>query len=51
MIKEEKKRFVVLIEPEIFHTFKDLAQQENRSASNLAVKLIKDYIKEHGTNQ
>jgi len=45
-IKEEKQRFVVIIEKEIFEKFKILAQEENRSASNLASKLISDYVKE-----
>ena len=43
-IKEEKHRFVVIIEKEIFENFKKLAQIEKRSASNLAAKLINDYV-------
>lgn len=46
-IKEDKHRFVVIIEKEIFEKFKNLAQKENRSASNLASKLIKDYVENH----
>ena len=44
-IKEEKHRFVVIIEKETFEKFKNLAQNEKRSASNLAAKLIDDYVK------
>ena len=43
-IKEDKHRFVVIIEKETFEEFKNLAQKEQRSASNLAAKLIIDYI-------
>ena len=46
-IKEDKHRFVVIVEKEIFEKFKILAQKEQRSASNLAAKLINDYIKEN----
>ena len=47
-INEEKHRFVVIIEKEIFNEFKELAQKiEKRSASNLAAKLISDYVNEH----
>lgn len=47
VIKAENKRFVVIIEKEIYEKFKYLADKENRSASNLAAKLIKDYVNEH----
>ncbi|MBR1424054.1 hypothetical protein IJ579_00650 [bacterium] len=43
-IKEDKQRFVVIIEKNIFEKFKNLAQNEKRSASNLASKLITDYV-------
>ena len=47
-MKEDKHRFVVIIEREIFEEFKEQAQRiENRSASNLAAKLISDYVSEH----
>lgn len=46
-IKEDKHRFVVLIDKDNFEKFKKLAEKEKRSASNLAAKLIDDYIKEH----
>lgn len=44
-LKDDKHRFVVIIEKEIFNQFKQLAQCEKRSASNLAAKLIEEYIK------
>ena len=44
-IKNDKHRFVVIIEKEIFEDFKIFAEQEKRSASNLASKLIADYVK------
>lgn len=47
VIKEDKHRFVVIIEKFIFEKFKKLAEKEKRSASNLANKLINDYVKEH----
>ena len=44
-INEDKHRFVVIIEKELFEEFKDIAQKkEKRSASNLAAKLISDYV-------
>ena len=43
-IKEYKQRFVVIIEKEIYEKFKKLAETEQRSASNLASKLITDYV-------
>ena len=46
-IKEENQRFVVVIEKEIIESFKVLAKKENRSASNLAATLIKNYVEEH----
>lgn len=44
-IKEDKHRFVVIIEKETFEQFKSIAEKEKRSASNLASKLITDYVK------
>ncbi len=43
-IKEENQRFVIIVEREIFEQFKKLAQKEKRSASNLAAKMIMDYV-------
>ena len=45
--KKEKRRFVLLIEPEIFEKFKKLAQEQNRTAGNLGTMLIKDYVKNY----
>ena len=42
---EEKKRFVLLVDPDIFQKFKKLAEEQNRTAGNLGTKLIKDYVK------
>lgn len=42
--KDEKHRFVVLIDKDIFTEFKKLAKKEQRSASNLASKIITDYV-------
>ena len=43
---EEKKRFVLLVDNDIFEKFKKLAQEQNRTAGNLGTKLIIDYVKE-----
>ena len=47
---EEKKRFVLLIEPEIYEKFKSLAEEQNRTAGNLGATLIKNYVKENFKN-
>lgn len=44
-IKKDKHRFVVIIDKEVFEDFKIVAEKEQRSASNLASKLIIDYVK------
>ena len=44
---EEKKRFVLLIDPDIFNKFKKLAIEQNRTAGNLGTKLINDFVKEN----
>ena len=44
-MKEEKKRFVLLVEPIIYEKFKQLAKEQNRTAGNLGTKLINDYVK------
>lgn len=38
-------RFVVIIDKEVFEDFKIVAEKEQRSTSNLASKLIIDYVK------
>ena len=42
---EEKKRFTLLIDQDIFEKFKKLAEEQDRTAGNLGTKLIKDYVK------
>lgn len=49
-IKDDMHRFVVIIEKRIFEEFKNLAKKDNRSASNLASKLINDYVKNNKIN-
>ena len=44
-IKNDKHRFVVIIEKKIFEEFKNIAELEQRSTSNLASKFITDYVK------
>ena len=44
---EPKKRFVRLVEQEIYDKFKKLAAEQTRTAGNLGTKLINDYVKEH----
>jgi metal-responsive CopG/Arc/MetJ family transcriptional regulator len=47
-ISADKHRFVVVIEKEILKKFQELARaKESRSASNLAAKLIKDYVEKN----
>lgn len=43
--KNNKHRFVLLIEPEIFEEFKKLAQEQNRTAGNLGTTLINEYVR------
>lgn len=44
VIKKVNHRFVVIIQKETFEKFKNIAEKEKRSASNLAAKIIEDYI-------
>ena len=41
----EKKRFVLLVDMDIYEKFKELAKEQNRTAGNLGTKLIQDYVK------
>lgn len=43
----DKKRFVLLVDQEIYEKFKKLAEEQNRTAGNLGTKLVNDYVKEH----
>lgn len=45
MEKNNKKRFVLLVDEEIFEKFKKLAEEQNRTAGNLGTTLIKEYVK------
>ncbi len=44
---EDKKRFVLLVDNEIFEKFRYLAREQNRTAGNLGTKLVNDYVKEN----
>lgn len=44
---EEKKRFVLLLDPEVYEKFRKLAIEQDRTAGNLGAKLIKDYVKDN----
>ena len=44
-VKSEKKRFVLLVDTDIYEKFKILAKEQNRTAGNLGTKLIIDYVK------
>ena len=44
---EEKKRLTLLVDNDIFAKFKQLAEEQNRTAGNLGTKLVKDYVKEN----
>ena len=48
--KTNKKRFVLLVDAEIYEQFKNLAKEQCRTAGNLGVKLINDYVKQHSLN-
>lgn len=42
-----KKRFVLLVDVDVYEDFKKLAEEQNRTAGNLGTTLIKNYVKEH----
>ncbi len=46
-MNKKKKRFVLLVEQDIYEKFKKLAEEQNRTAGNLGTKLVNDYVKEH----
>ena len=48
---EDKKRFVLLVDNDIFEKFKFLAKEQNRTAGNLGTKLVNDYVKENYKNK
>ncbi len=45
-ISANNERFVIIIDKEIKSKFSQIAKNEGRSASNLAAKLIKDYVEQ-----
>lgn len=47
MTKNEKKRFVLLVDIDVYEKFKELAKEQNRTAGNLGTTLINKYVKEH----
>jgi len=49
-IKNDKCRFVVIINKEVFEKFKVLAAKEKRSASNFASKMITEYVEKTDKN-
>ena len=46
MITKKKKRFVLLVDPDIYNKFKKLAEDQSRTAGNLGTMLINNYVKE-----
>lgn len=44
---EDKHRFVILIDKELLNKFRQLAEKDNRSASNLAVKILTEYVEKN----
>lgn len=47
-VAEDKKRLVFTIPKDLYDSLAKLAKEDSRSASNLIVKLITDYVKEKG---
>ncbi len=45
--KEDKQRFVIVIEKMLLDKLKEQAQKENRSTSNMAVTIIRNYFEEN----
>ena len=50
MATNDKKRFVLLVDNDIFEKFKTLAEEQNRTAGNLGTTLIKEYVKKNYKN-
>ncbi len=46
----EKKRFVLLVEEDIYKKFKELAKEQNRTAGNLGTTLINEYVQKNCKN-
>lgn len=47
MATNDKKRFVLLVDNDIYEKFKTLAEEQNRTAGNLGTTLIKEYVKKN----
>lgn len=47
MVTKSKKRVVLLVDIDIYEKFKKLAEEQNRTAGNLGVTLVKDYVKDN----
>lgn len=47
VLGEDKHRFVILIDKEVLNKFRKLAEADNRSASNLAVKILTEYVEKN----
>lgn len=45
MVIKSKKRVVLLIDSDTYEKFKKLAEEQNRTAGNLGVTLVRDYVK------
>ena len=45
MVANCKKRFVLLVDNDIYEKFKKLAENQNRTAGNLGTTIIKEYVK------
>jgi len=44
---KNKKRFVLLVDGDIYEKFKELAKKQNRTAGNLGTTLINEYVEKN----
>ena len=47
MKNKNKKRFVLLVDGDIYEKFKELAKKQNRTAGNLGTTLINEYVEKN----
>ncbi len=47
MTTKDKKRFVLLIDQDIYDKFKKLAEEQNRTAGNLGATLVKNFVRDN----
>ena len=47
MIGEDKHRFVIIMDKDILKKFRELAEKDHRSASNLAAKILTEYVEKN----